>query len=99
MGRCGEMFAYQLSNIEPDIMTLGKGIGGGVPLSALLCREEVACFEPGDQGGTYNGNPVMTAVGLAVMQTLLEPGFMQSVRDKGVSLRAALLKLDRKRVV
>src|SRR3546814_7677705 len=45
MGRCGEMFAYQLSNIEPDIMTLGKGIGGGVPLSALLFREEVACFE------------------------------------------------------
>lgn len=94
MGRCGEMFAYQLSNIEPDIMTLGKGIGGGVPLSALLCREEVACFEPGDQGGTYNGNPVMTAVGIAVMQTLLEPGFMQSVRDKGNYLSAALLKLS-----
>jgi acetylornithine/N-succinyldiaminopimelate aminotransferase len=94
MGRCGEMFAYQLSNIEPDIMTLGKGIGGGVPLSALLCREEVACFEPGDQGGTYNGNPVMTAVGLAVMQTLLEPGFMQAVRDKGAYLSAALLKLS-----
>tara|TARA_R110001599_G_scaffold171353_1_gene362158 strand:- start:149504 stop:150706 length:1203 start_codon:yes stop_codon:yes gene_type:complete len=94
MGRCGEMFAYQLSNIEPDIMTLGKGIGGGVPLSALLCREEIACFEPGDQGGTYNGNPVMTAVGIAVMQTLLEPGFMQSVRDKGKYLSAALLKLS-----
>jgi len=94
MGRCGEMFAYQLSDIEPDIMTLGKGIGGGVPLSALLCREEVACFEPGDQGGTYNGNPVMTAVGLAVMQTLLEPGFMQAVRDKGAYLSAALLKLS-----
>lgn len=94
MGRCGQMFAYQLSNIEPDIMTLGKGIGGGVPLSALLCREEVACFEPGDQGGTYNGNPVMTAVGIAVMQTLLEPGFMQSVRDKGNYLSAALLKLS-----
>ncbi|HCN88446.1 MAG TPA: acetylornithine transaminase, partial [Oxalobacteraceae bacterium] len=55
IGRTGELFAYQLSGIEPDIMTLGKGIGGGVPLAALLCREEIACFEPGDQGGTYNG--------------------------------------------
>src|SRR5258706_336389 len=53
-GRTGELFAYQLSGIEPDIMTLGKGIGGGVPLAALLTREEFACFEAGDQGGTYN---------------------------------------------
>lgn len=52
IGRCGELFAYQLAQIEPDIMTLAKGIGAGVPLSALLCRAEVACFVPGDQGGT-----------------------------------------------
>ncbi|CAL60948.1 Acetylornithine aminotransferase (ACOAT) [Herminiimonas arsenicoxydans] len=93
MGRCGELFAYQLSGIEPDIMTLGKGIGGGVPLAAMLCREEIACFEPGDQGGTYNGNPLMAAVGLAVAQALLAPGFMQSVKDKGEYLSKALLKL------
>jgi acetylornithine/N-succinyldiaminopimelate aminotransferase len=94
MGRCGEMFAYQLSDIEPDIMTLGKGIGGGVPLAALLCREEIACFEPGDQGGTFNGNPLMTAVGSAVMNELLKPGFMPSVKAKGEYLRAELLKLS-----
>ena len=93
MGRCGELFAYQLSGVTPDIMTLGKGIGGGVPLAAMLCREEIACFEPGDQGGTYNGNPLMTAVGIAVAQALLAPGFMQSVKDKGAYLSAALLKL------
>jgi acetylornithine/N-succinyldiaminopimelate aminotransferase len=93
MGRCGELFAYQLSGITPDIMTLGKGIGGGVPLAAMLCTEEVACFEAGDQGGTYNGNPLMTAVGLAVAQALLAPGFMQSVKDKGEYLSKALLKL------
>jgi acetylornithine/N-succinyldiaminopimelate aminotransferase len=93
MGRTGEMFAYQLSGVEPDIMTLGKGIGGGVPLAALLAKEEIACFEPGDQGGTYNGNPLMTAVGIAVAQTLLAPGFLQSVRDKGEYLSKALLKL------
>lgn len=93
MGRTGELFGYQLSGIEPDIMTLGKGIGGGVPLAAMLCREEVACFEPGDQGGTYNGNPLMTAVGVAVANTLLQPGFLQSVKDKGAYLGAALRKL------
>ncbi len=93
-GRTGELFAHQLSNIEPDIMTLGKGIGGGVPLAALLCREEIACFEPGDQGGTYNGNPLMTAVGVAVIDQLLQPGFLQSVKDKGAYLSAALLKLS-----
>ena len=93
MGRCGELFAYQLSGVTPDIMTLGKGIGGGVPLAAMLCREEIACFEPGDQGGTYNGKPLMTAVGIAVAQALLAPGFMQSIKDKGAYLSAALLKL------
>ncbi|KAF3997799.1 acetylornithine transaminase [Glaciimonas immobilis] len=94
MGRTGKLFAYQLSDITPDIMTLGKGIGGGVPLAALLAREDVACFEPGDQGGTYNGNPLMTAVGSAVLKTLLALGFMQSVNDKGAYLSAELLKLS-----
>lgn len=94
MGRAGELFAYQLSNIEPDIMTLGKGIGGGVPLAALLCKEEFACFEPGDQGGTYNGNPLMTAVGIAVINELLKPGFLQSVKDKGSYLQSKLRQLS-----
>lgn len=96
MGRCGEMFAYQLSGIEPDIMTLGKGIGGGVPLAALLAKEEVAVFEAGEQGGTYNGNPLMTAVGVAVTETLLAPGFLQSVKDKGDYLGRELTKLSDK---
>lgn len=94
MGRTGTLFAYQMSDVVPDIMTLGKGIGGGVPLAALLCREEIAVFEPGEQGGTYNGNPVMTAVGAAVLKELLKPGFLQSVKDKGDYLRNALLKLS-----
>ncbi|MCU6432805.1 acetylornithine transaminase [Undibacterium sp. Jales W-56] len=94
MGRTGELFSYQLSGIEPDIMTLGKGIGGGVPLAALLCREEVACFVPGDQGGTYNGNPLITAVGVAVLQELLAPGFLASVHQKGDYLSQQLLQLS-----
>jgi acetylornithine/N-succinyldiaminopimelate aminotransferase len=96
MGRTGELFAYQLSEIVPDIMTLGKGIGGGVPLAALLAREEIAVFEPGEQGGTYNGNPLMTAVGVAVMNELLKPGFLQSVKDKGAYMSTGLIKLSAK---
>ncbi|NDB22804.1 MAG: acetylornithine transaminase [Burkholderiaceae bacterium] len=93
-GRTGTLFAYQQYGIEPDIMTLGKGIGGGVPLAALLCTDDVACFVPGDQGGTYNGNALMTAVGISVIDQLLAPGFLQSVITKGELLQSELLKLS-----
>ena len=92
-GRTGTLFAYQQYGIEPDIMTLGKGIGGGVPLAALLATDAVACFVPGDQGGTYNGNPLMTAVGISVIEQLLAPGFLESVKAKGELLKSELLKL------
>ena len=93
MGRTGKLFAYEHAGITPDIMTLGKGIGGGVPLSALLARENVCCFEPGDQGGTYNGNPLMCAVGVAVIQRLLAPGFLAEVEARGRYLSARLQEL------
>jgi acetylornithine/N-succinyldiaminopimelate aminotransferase len=93
-GRTGKLFAHQLYDIEPDIMSLGKGIGGGVPLAALLATDEVACFEPGDQGGTYNGNPLMTAVGCSVINQLLAPGFLEEVQSKGSYLSDLLLKLS-----
>lgn len=92
-GRTGTLFAYQNFGIEPDIMTLGKGIGGGVPLAALLATDAVACFVPGDQGGTYNGNPLMTAVGISVIEQLLAPGFLDSVKAKGELLKSELLNL------
>ena len=95
-GRTGELFAYQLSGIEPDIMTLGKGIGGGVPLAALLSTDAVAVFEPGDQGGTYCGNPLMTAVGVNVIGQITAPGFLDDVKAKGQYLREQLLKLSDK---
>jgi len=96
-GRAGTLFAYELSGIEPDIMTLGKGIGGGVPLAALLSKAEVAIFEAGDQGGTYNGNPLMTAVGYSVISQLTAPGFLEGVRARGDYLRAKLLELSEER--
>jgi acetylornithine/N-succinyldiaminopimelate aminotransferase len=96
MGRTGKLFAYEHSGITPDIMTLAKGIGGGVPLAALLAREEICCFEPGDQGGTYNGNPLMTAVGAAVLKRLLAPGFLAGVEARGQYLSKRLLELSAK---
>jgi acetylornithine/N-succinyldiaminopimelate aminotransferase len=93
MGRTGRLFGYEHAGIEPDIMTLGKGIGGGVPLAALLAKEGVCSFEHGDQGGTYNGNPLMTAVGSAVMAALVAPGFLDGVAERGRQLATGLAKL------
>lgn len=90
MGRTGALFAHQGYGIEPDIMTLGKGIGGGVPLAALLATEAASCFDYGDQGGTYNGNPLTTAVGVAVLETLLSEGFLERVEAAGAHLRRRL---------
>jgi acetylornithine/N-succinyldiaminopimelate aminotransferase len=84
IGRTGHMFCFEHSGVPPDIMTVGKGIGGGVPLTALLAREEVCLFEAGDQGGTFNGNPLMTAVGHAVVQEISRPGFLAQVEISGI---------------
>ncbi len=96
MGRTGTMFAYQQSDVVPDIMTLAKGIGGGVPLAALLARQEVCVFSHGDQGGTYNGNPLMAAVGVALFDALAAPGFMESVNARAKQLSEGLLALSAK---
>ena len=79
IGRTGRLFDYETAAITPDIMALGKGIGGGVPLGALLATEAVSCFRHGDQGGTYNGNPLMCAVGQAVVSAVAEPTFLAHV--------------------
>ena len=89
MGRTGKLFDYENAGIEPDIMTLGKGIGGGVPLAALLATRAASCFEHGDQGGTFNGNPLMCAAGLAVLQAVADPNFLKSVADTGPIWRAS----------
>jgi acetylornithine/N-succinyldiaminopimelate aminotransferase len=94
VGRTGELFAFERAGIEPDIMTLGKGLGGGVPLAALLARREVSCFDHGDQGGTFSGNPLMAAIGCAVFGAIAAPGFLQRVRESGEYLRAGLYKLS-----
>jgi acetylornithine/N-succinyldiaminopimelate aminotransferase len=94
MGRTGKLFHYEHAGIAPDIMTLGKGIGGGVPLAALLATKEASCFEHGDQGGTFNGNPLMCAAGLAVLEEISKPEFLKSVADTGLFLESELQKLS-----
>ncbi|WP_454619113.1 acetylornithine transaminase [Bradyrhizobium cenepequi] len=94
MGRTGKLFHYEHAGIAPDIMTLGKGIGGGVPLAALLATEHAACFEHGDQGGTFNGNPLMCAAGLAVLEQVGKPEFLKSVTDAGLFLESELQRLS-----
>jgi len=95
IGRCGHAFAYEHFGVEPDVMTLAKGLGGGVPLAALLCKEQFNCFEPGDQGGTFCGNPLMAAVGLAVVNEVCNAEFLAGVRARADQLSSGLQAIAR----
>jgi acetylornithine/N-succinyldiaminopimelate aminotransferase len=90
VGRTGTFCAFEQFGVTPDILTLGKGIGGGVPLAALLTRDAFMCFAHGDQGGTYCGNPLMAAVGRAVVGAVLAPGFIAAVRERSATLQRTL---------
>ncbi|MBP1724259.1 MAG: acetylornithine transaminase, partial [Deltaproteobacteria bacterium] len=96
MGRMGKLFGYEHYGVEPDIMTLAKGLGGGVPLAALVAKENVCCFEVGDQGGTFNGNSLMMAVGITVIEELTKPGFLGKVTEVGAHLQKRLEELAKK---
>jgi acetylornithine/N-succinyldiaminopimelate aminotransferase len=91
MGRTGTLFAHELAGITPDLMAIAKGIGGGFPLGALLATAEAAKgMTAGTHGSTFGGNPLATAVGNTVLDTVLEPGFLDSVRKKALRLKQAL---------
>ena len=94
MGRTGRFFGFEHAGIKPDIITLGKGLGGGIPLAALVANRDVCCFESGDQGGTFNGNAFATAVGCAVMEEIARPGFLSGVVRNGAYLRGRLETLS-----
>lgn len=94
MGRTGALFCFEHTGVQPDIMTLGKGIGAGVPLAAVLAREEVCHFEPGEQGGTYNGNALMVAVGAAVLAEVAAPSFLAHVNAASERLWSGLEALS-----
>lgn len=94
MGRTGKLFAYEWSDITPDIITVAKGIGGGFPLGACLATEDAASgMVVGTHGTTYGGNPLAMAVGNAVLDEMLAPGFLDHVCAMGEMLHARLAGL------
>ncbi len=94
MGRTGFLFAHQLYGVEPDIFTSAKALGGGVPIGAVLAKDFCCAFAPGDHGSTFGGNPLACAAGVAVMETMTQPGFLESVRQKGGLLKQSLRALQ-----
>ncbi|HEX3029369.1 MAG TPA: acetylornithine/succinylornithine family transaminase [Clostridia bacterium] len=96
LGRTGAMFCYEQHGIEPDIMTLAKGIGGGFPLSAMLTKEKYNLFDPGDQGGTYCGQPLAMAVGIAVVNELIEKKLPHNAEVQGEYIKERLLSIKDK---
>ncbi len=96
-GRTGKFFAYEWAGIEPDIMAVAKGIGGGFPLGACLAKGEVAkSMVPGTHGSTYGGNPLASAIGNAVLDRVLEPGFFEHVEKMGARLRWHMQQLQQR---
>ncbi|MPZ98216.1 MAG: acetylornithine transaminase [Dehalococcoidia bacterium] len=94
IGRTGTLFAYEQAGVEPDIMTLAKGIAGGVPLGAVLAKERASVFEPGDHGSTFSGNPLATAAGAYVVKQLLDGGVLENARERGEQLERGLASLE-----
>ena len=94
IGRTGKFFAHEWAGVTPDIMAIAKGIGGGFPLGACLATEKAAAgMTAGTHGSTFGGNPLATAVGNAVLDVVLAPGFLDSVRQRGLSLKQKLAQL------
>ena len=96
-GRTGKFFAYEWAGIEPDIMAVAKGIGGGFPLGACLAKGEVAkSMVPGTHGSTYGGNPLACTIGNAVFDRISEPGFIENVDRMGQRLAWHLQQLQQR---
>ena len=108
MGRTGKLFGYQweisedseqtdnsVTNLKPDIVTMAKALGGGLPLGAMLCTEKVAqTFKPGDHGTTFGGNPIVTAVAGAAFRKINTPEMMEQVNKKGLIIKNHLEALN-----
>jgi acetylornithine/N-succinyldiaminopimelate aminotransferase len=94
LGRCGALFAYELFGIEPDIMTLAKGIASGVPLAAVLAKEHCAVFTPGDHGSTFGGSPLATRAGYEVVKYIIEQKLPAKVAEDGRYLEQRLRSME-----
>jgi acetylornithine/N-succinyldiaminopimelate aminotransferase len=96
IGRIGTMFGYQQFGIEPDIITLAKGLGGGIPIGAFMAKEKCSVFTPGDHGSTYGSNPLMCATALAVMEYVISNDVPGKAQKAGLYLIDGLNKLKSK---
>lgn len=96
MGRLGTLFGYEQFGVEPDAMTLAKGLGAGTPLGAFLCKQEYAVLEPGDHGSTFGGNALTTAAGAAGAKVIVDEGWSQKGAETGAYLKSKLEALQAK---
>ena len=95
IGRTGKLFAYEWYGVEPDIITLAKGLGGGVPIGAFLAKKKVAAaFHPGDHGTTFGGNPLATRAGLVVLDELLNNGILLNAAKMGEYMKQKLESIN-----
>ena len=95
MGRTGDWFGYEYSGIKPDVITLAKGLGGGLPLGAMIALGDAAeLFQPGDHGSTFGGNPIATAAGLAVIEIIEKKELLSRVSSVGVELMVDLALIE-----
>ena len=96
IGRIGSLFGYEQYGIEPDIMTLAKGLGGGVPIGVFLAKERASVFAPGEHGSTFGGNPLVCATGLATLKFIIDNDIPGKVKKRGQYFIAGLEKLKAK---
>ena len=96
IGRIGTLFGYEQFGIEPDIITLAKGLGGGIPIGAFLAKEKASVFAPGEHGSTFGGNPLACAAGYATLKFIIENDIPSKVKKNGAYLIAQLNKLKTK---
>lgn len=96
VGRTGKLWGYENIGIEPDIFTSAKGLAGGIPIGAMLCKDSCAVFEPGNHASTFGGNPFACAAGLAVLKTLEQENILQNVQARGEQLRVKLKAIANK---
>lgn len=98
-GRLGTFYAYESFKVTPDIVCMAKGLGGGVPIGAVLANAKASVFEKGDHGSTYGGNPLVCSVALAVVETISDPSFLEGVIQKGKVLSEGLEQLKQKGLI
>jgi acetylornithine aminotransferase/acetylornithine/N-succinyldiaminopimelate aminotransferase len=96
IGRTGTLFAYEQYGVEPDIMTLAKGLGGGVAIGAFMAKDKVSVFEHGEHGSTFGGNPLACAAGYATLNYMLKNGVVDNCRRVGAYLEKSIDGLKKK---